>query len=146
MEDNMNTEIGFQCLTRDEKKRLLFDEQKKTLDLFMERGAISKNQHDKSLHDLIEKMGMSSFCPGGYRYYYVEQKKLVGRTQEDNCFNSEVYQPGSGWVYDVDHEISDCIMGYEPGEEPGWGIGNTDIMGEIRSITRDEAVQLILRL
>lgn len=41
-----------------EKNRLLYHEQKKTLDLFLERGAISKAQYDKSLHDLTEKMGM----------------------------------------------------------------------------------------
>ena len=32
--------------------------QKNTLDLFLERNAISKEQYDKSLGDLIEKMGM----------------------------------------------------------------------------------------
>ena len=37
---------------------MLFLRQKKTLDMFLERGAISQAQHDKSLHDLIEKMGM----------------------------------------------------------------------------------------
>lgn len=26
--------------------------------MFLERGAISQAQHDKSLHDLIEKMGI----------------------------------------------------------------------------------------
>ena len=45
-------------LTHLEKNRLLFLRQKKTLDMFLERGAISQAQHDKSLHDLIEKMGM----------------------------------------------------------------------------------------
>ena len=35
----------------------LFLKQKAVLDKFMERGAISKAQHDKSLHDLTEKMG-----------------------------------------------------------------------------------------
>ena len=45
-------------LTYEEKNRLLFLRQKKTLDRFLERGAISQAQHDKSLHDLIEKMGM----------------------------------------------------------------------------------------
>ena len=34
----------------------LFNEQKRTLDLFLERGAISKEQYDVSLHTLIEKM------------------------------------------------------------------------------------------
>ncbi len=28
--------------------------------MFLERGAISQAQHDKSLHDLIEKMGMKT--------------------------------------------------------------------------------------
>lgn len=45
-------------LTYEEKNRLLFLRQKKTLDMFLERGAISQAQHDKSLHDLIEKMGI----------------------------------------------------------------------------------------
>ena len=45
-------------LTHEEKNRLLFLRQKKTLDMFLERGAISQAQHDKSLHDLIEKMGI----------------------------------------------------------------------------------------
>ena len=45
-------------MTPEEKKRELFRKQKKTLDLFLERSAISKAQYDKSLADLIEKMGM----------------------------------------------------------------------------------------
>ena len=45
-------------LVYEEKNRLLFLRQKKTLEMFLERGAISQAQHDKSLHDLIEKMGM----------------------------------------------------------------------------------------
>ena len=45
-------------MTPEEKKRELFRKQKKTLDLFLERSAISKAQYDKSLGDLIEKMGM----------------------------------------------------------------------------------------
>ncbi len=47
-------------LTNEEKNRLLFLRQKKTLDMFLERGAISQAQHDKSLHDLIVKMGMAT--------------------------------------------------------------------------------------
>ena len=45
-------------LTYAEKNRTLFFRQKKMLDLFLERGAISKEQYDKSLHDLIEKMNL----------------------------------------------------------------------------------------
>ena len=51
-------EAEWSSLTHEEKNRLLFLRQKKTLDTFLERGAISQAQHDKSLHDLIEKMGV----------------------------------------------------------------------------------------
>lgn len=52
-------------LANDEKNRTLLLRQKKMLDLFREslfreRGTISKKQHDKSLHDLIEKMNLSN--------------------------------------------------------------------------------------
>ena len=47
-------------LTYEDKNRLMFLRQKKTLDMFLERGAISQAQHDKSLHDLIEKMDMAA--------------------------------------------------------------------------------------
>ena len=46
-------------LTYEQKNHELFLKQKKTLDMFLEHGAISQAQHDKSLHDLIEKMGES---------------------------------------------------------------------------------------
>ena len=43
-----------------EKKRIqLYLNQKQTLDLFLEHGAISKAQYDKSLGDLTVKMGMN---------------------------------------------------------------------------------------
>ena len=43
-------------LSSAEKKHKLFLDQKATLDLFFERGAISKKQYEKSLHDLRVKM------------------------------------------------------------------------------------------
>ena len=43
-------------LTYEEKNHELFLRQKALLDEFLEHGAISQAQHDKSLHDLIEKM------------------------------------------------------------------------------------------
>ncbi len=48
----------YSVLTPKEKKLDLFLRQKRTLDLFLERNAISKAQYDKSLGDLIEKMGI----------------------------------------------------------------------------------------
>ncbi len=42
----------------EEKKRDLYLRQKELLDTFLEHGAISQAQYDKSLGDLTEKMGM----------------------------------------------------------------------------------------
>ena len=46
-------------LSPEQKKIQLYLEQKKTLEAFLERGAISKSQFDKSLGDLTVKMGMT---------------------------------------------------------------------------------------
>jgi len=51
--------IGWSSLSHEEKNKLLFIRQKNTLDKFLERGAISQAQYDKSLHDLTEKMGIA---------------------------------------------------------------------------------------
>ena len=53
-----DSQTAWENLTPEEKKKQLFLKQKQTLDLFLERNAISKAQYDKSLGDLIEKMGM----------------------------------------------------------------------------------------
>lgn len=47
----------WETMSREEKNHLLFLKQKETLALFLERGAISQAQRDKSLHDLKVKMG-----------------------------------------------------------------------------------------
>ena len=49
---------GWDQLSHQEKNRELFHQQKQTLDTLMDHGAITKAQHDKSLHDLMEKMGI----------------------------------------------------------------------------------------
>ena len=51
-------EENWVALTTEEKKIQLFLNQKHTLDMFLERGAISQAQYDKSLGDLREKMGV----------------------------------------------------------------------------------------
>ena len=48
-------------MTPEEKKIDLYLRQKKTLEDFLERNAISKEQFEKSLGDLTEKMGMENF-------------------------------------------------------------------------------------
>ena len=40
------------------RKYKLYQRQKETLDIFLQRGAISKAQYDKSLGDLKTKMGI----------------------------------------------------------------------------------------
>ena len=51
-ENRENTSMTFA-----EKKHYLYLKQKTLLDTFLAHGAISKAEHDKSLHDLTEKMG-----------------------------------------------------------------------------------------
>ena len=53
-----DSQLVWENLNPEEKKKQLFLKQKKPLDLFLERNAISKAQYDKSLGDLREKMGM----------------------------------------------------------------------------------------
>ena len=72
---SMETEIkdpAWDSLTHEQKNAVLYERQKALLDEFLEHGAISKAQHDKSLHDLTEKMeifdvvgdngGAAGFC------------------------------------------------------------------------------------
>ena len=55
---DLTGEIDWNSLSYEEKNKVLFYRQKETLDEFLTHGAISQAQHDKSLHDLIEKMGV----------------------------------------------------------------------------------------
>lgn len=54
----MDDKKQWETLSPEEKKKELFIRQKHTLDLFLERHAISQSQYDKSLGDLRDKMGM----------------------------------------------------------------------------------------
>ena len=54
----MDDKKQWETLSAEEKKIELFLRQKHTLDLFLDRHAISQAQYDKSLGDLREKMGM----------------------------------------------------------------------------------------
>ena len=47
-----------QPMTAEEKKQDLYRRQKQLLDIFLENGAISRAQYDKSLGDLTVKMGI----------------------------------------------------------------------------------------
>ena len=59
--DVSNTpDTQWETLPREDKKKQLFLNQKQTLELFLERGAISQAQFDKSYNDLKTKMGMDT--------------------------------------------------------------------------------------
>ena len=51
-------EMKQRTMSAEEKKRELFRRQKELLDTFLEHGAISREQYNKSLGDLTVKMGM----------------------------------------------------------------------------------------
>ena len=55
-------QTDWEKLSSEEKRVQLYLKQKKLLEDFLERGAISKAQYDKSLGDLTEKMGMKKLC------------------------------------------------------------------------------------
>ena len=48
---------AWEAMTPEQKRRELYDRQVATLKTFLEHGAITQAQHDKSLHDLTVKMG-----------------------------------------------------------------------------------------
>ena len=50
-------DTAWDAMSHEEKNHQLYLKQKQMLDMFLERGAISQAQHDKSLHDLTVKMG-----------------------------------------------------------------------------------------
>lgn len=51
--DNANP---YESLSRTDKLKKLFEQQKHLLDCFLERGAISKAEYEKSLNGLKDKM------------------------------------------------------------------------------------------
>lgn len=51
-------QLEWERLSPEEKRVQLYINQKQTLEAFLERGAISQAQFDKSLGDLTVKMGM----------------------------------------------------------------------------------------
>ena len=54
----MNYDDNKPCesLSRSDKLKKLFEQQKHVLDCFLERGAISDTEYEKSLNGLMEKM------------------------------------------------------------------------------------------
>ena len=57
----MEQTIIWSEMSSEEKKVQLYLNQKRVLELFLERNAISKEQYNKSLEDLTVKMGMEKY-------------------------------------------------------------------------------------
>lgn len=57
MDTNINQE-NWDTLSHEEKNRLLYEKQKALMKTFLEKGAISKEQYEKSFHDLTVKMNI----------------------------------------------------------------------------------------
>ncbi len=55
--DTQENQAVWNFLSYEEKNHHLYLRQKELLDTFLRTGAISKEQYEKSLHDLTEKMG-----------------------------------------------------------------------------------------
>ena len=53
---NFDKTIPFESLSRADKLKKLFEQQKHVLDCFLESGAISQSDYEKSLSGLKEKM------------------------------------------------------------------------------------------
>ena len=53
---NSDKSSEYNDLSREEKLDMLFEQQKHVLDCFLERGAISQADYEKSLNGLKEKM------------------------------------------------------------------------------------------
>jgi len=70
--------------TAEQKKRDLYLRQKELLATLLEHGAISQTQHDKSLGDLTEKMGMqpNDWPNGKARDIFMLQPGRLQRTVE----------------------------------------------------------------
>ncbi len=54
--ENKTGENRWDTLTYDQKNRLLFEKEEALLKQFLEKGAISKEQYDKGLRELEEKL------------------------------------------------------------------------------------------
>lgn len=57
----MEQEVIWSEMSTEEKNVQLYLNQKRVLELFLERNAISKEQYDKSLEDMTVKMGMEAY-------------------------------------------------------------------------------------
>lgn len=75
------------------------------------------------------------------KYYYIECLDVVGRKSDKGY---EIYDKEEGWIPDKSSLIMDRLMGYDPTEDKDspYAIGNSEIMGEIKEISKSEVTLL----
>ena len=59
LQEQISRQRWWEAMTAEQKKKQLFLNQKELLDKFLARHAISQAQYDKSLGDMIKKMGVA---------------------------------------------------------------------------------------
>lgn len=59
LQEQISRQRRWEAMTPEQKKKQLFLNQKELLDKFLIRHAISQAQYDKSLGDMIKKMGVA---------------------------------------------------------------------------------------
>ena len=74
--------------------------------------------------------------------YYLILDRILGKMDNPPYGLCYIYSDKE-WIYDEEHMIRDRLIGYDPFEDSGYGIGNTEIMREIKKISRKEAEAFI---
>ena len=100
------------ALTYKEKNRELFEREKALLDEFLKHGAISRAQHDKSLHDLIEKMGAAGLEAGSEGGKPETGGMIVKETELTEETLAVLIQLSADW------EAEESCRGYRKNERP----------------------------
>lgn len=91
---------------------------------------------------------MTSFCREHFSEeevmprYYLILDRILGKVEDPPYGLCYIYS-NAEWIDDEECMIRDRLIGYDPYEDPGHGIGNIDIMNEIEQISRAEAERII---
>ncbi|MBO4697191.1 MAG: hypothetical protein J5643_07940 [Lachnospiraceae bacterium] len=148
--DTANEE--WSSLNYEEKNHRLFLKQRALLDRFLETGAITKAQHDKSLHDLIEKMKDEMMCRDVEKY--IEEhafcSELIFRDWEE--FLNILYANGRNvsavlwWDYCRIEKQADSLGsgGYKDPKNPGYMYAETQFYEDgFETMTLPEILEYI---
>lgn len=87
------------------------------------------------------------------KYYYISVSSVPGyysgpflaKSETGKLFGDHYLYDSllKTWVEDQLYVVDDHIIGYDPSEEPPYRTWNSDIMEEMKEITRDEAIKIM---